>query len=641
MKNFLPIFLVSSVLWTGNKVDLSNGSDFDRAQNTSIDRAPTPVTGREQIPLTGLKMDPGSFSTVSTESRAGWGDVVINEVMCDPTPAVSLPECEYLEFFNRSDHMLELEGWHVKINEKDHVLDPLRIGPGEFGILAGPGGEDLLAGPGGEDLLAGPGGEVLSGPEGGDTMQKRILILPSSAPLLPNGGATIALYNSGGTLVHVARYGDPGKGPGWKGEGGWSLEATDPDRVCHTSRLWEYSVDPRGGTPGKKNSIYSPQTDTEPPRLAYTGIDNAGSITLHFTEMIRILPEHKTGIVLRPSGVRPDSISTGQPVFDNITLYFPAIHPGSGDRYLLVPSVSDCSGNRSPLLNIPVGQVAVPRFSSVQINEVMYDPPEGAPEFIELHNPGDLFYDLGKICLDVAKEGGSLTDPEIIGEHSRVLPPGGYAVITGSSREGINVYGSKHPEKWLRVENMPALPNTGGTIYLTERSGNVIDLVHYNDRMHMAVLDDTRGISLERISSERPGTDPGNWHSAASIAGYSTPGEQNSQSLRNVESGKELSLEPKVFSPDQDGYQDILQISIDTGEQGWVIRLWVTDLKGRLVRQLANNHVAGINSEYFWDGERDDGRMAGEGIFVVHLRGYHPSSGSRLNRKVAAGVIYR
>ncbi|MGM0475111.1 MAG: lamin tail domain-containing protein [Bacteroidota bacterium] len=601
-------------MWTGNKVDLSNGSDFDRAQNTSIDRAQTPVTGREQIPLTGLKMDPGSFSAGSTESRAGWGDVVINEVMCDPTPAVSLPECEYLEFFNRSDHVLDLEGWHVKINEKDHVLDPLRLGPGEYGILAGPGGDEIL--------------------------QERILILPSSAPFLPNGGATIALYNSGGTLVHVTRYGDPGKGPGWKQEGGWSLEATDPDRVCHTSRLWEYSVDPRGGTPGKKNSIYSPQTDTEPPRLAYTGIDNAGSITLHFTEMIRILPEHRTGIVLRPSGVRPDSISTGQPVFDHMTLHFPENHPGSGDRYLLVPSVSDCSGNRSPLLNIPVGQVALPRFSSVQINEVMYDPPEGAPEFIELHNPGDLFYDLGKMCLDVAKEGGSLTDPEIIGEHSRVLPPGGYAVLSGSSSGGI-VYGTEHPEKWLRVENMPALYNGGGTVYLTDRSGNVIDLVHYNDRMHMAVMDDTRGISLERISSERPGTDPGNWHSAASIAGYSTPGEQNSQSLRNVESGKELSLEPKVFSPDQDGYRDILQISIGTGEQGWVIRLWVTDLKGRLIRQLANNHVTGTSSGYTWDGERDDGRMAGEGIYVVHLRGYHPSSGKRLNRKVAAGVIYR
>jgi len=595
-------------LWAQYRFDFGTGSVFDREKLfftpdlDSLSPEKASVTG-ERLRLSFMK------------NEAVWGDVVINEVMFDPSPIVNLPDCEYVEIFNRSVFPIDLEGWWVEVNEKSYGPVSMQLGPGKFGVLTGAGWEEM-------QLL------------------DKVSIF-SSGSSLPNKGATIALYHSDGTLIHVVRYADPGTGPDWKREGGWSLESGDPDRVCNTSRLWKYSEDRRGGTPGEKNSVFSPVNDTSPPRLVYMGYPGDKSITLYFSELIRITPDHRDRTTLLPSGIHPDTISLGHPFFDHLTLHFPDMLPLRSEADLLLPSVYDCSGNASPCLKIPVGQGSVPRFSSVQINEVMYDPGDGAPEFIELHNPGDLFFDLGKISMDVEEEGSPLKDLVTLSEGSRILSPGDFLVLGRNSAALIRAYGLEYPVKWLEVENMPALPNSGGTIYLADRSGNVIEMVHYNDRMHMELLDDTRGISLERISAVRPGTDPGNWHSAASIAGYCTPGRKNSQSQGEVGTGSELVLEPSVFSPDHDGNEDFLQISVDVKGQGWVIRLWVTDLTGSMIRQLANNHVAGFISTYTWDGEGDDGQMAEEGIYIVHLRGYHPLSGERVNRKRATGVIYR
>jgi len=193
----------------------------------------------------------------------------------------------------------------------------------------------------------------------------------------------------------------------------------------------------------------------------------------------------------------------------------------------------------------------------------------------------------------------------------------------------------------LEVEDLPVMKNTGGTLYISDRSGGVVDQVNYNEKQHMDLLNDSKGVSLERISIQRPGIEVANWHSAASIVGYATPGEENSQVMNHPLQEKMLSLEPEVFSPDNDGYQDLLNIKVTTLSLGWVIRLWISDLAGHLTRSLANNHIAGPSLTYGWDGETDQGSMAKEGIYVLHLVVYHPVSGERLIRKAAIGVIYR
>jgi hypothetical protein len=100
-------------------------------------------------------------------------------------------------------------------------------------------------------------------------------------------------------------------------------------------------------------------------------------------------------------------------------------------------------------------------------------------------------------------------------------------------------------------------------------------------------------------------------------------------------------VEPEVFSPDNDGFQDVLNITVSTGAPDWVISLWICDLRGTPVRQLANNHLAAPRVCYYWDGEGENGSMQAMGFYLILARGYHPLSGERWVRRKVAGLVYR
>ncbi|PLX11190.1 MAG: hypothetical protein C0597_15490, partial [Marinilabiliales bacterium] len=55
-------------------------------------------------------------------------DLVINEIMADPTPAINLPEHEYIEIKNASEFDINVKGWKLKTGTTikdfpDHIID--------------------------------------------------------------------------------------------------------------------------------------------------------------------------------------------------------------------------------------------------------------------------------------------------------------------------------------------------------------------------------------------------------------------------------------------------------------------------------------------------------------------------------------
>jgi len=540
-------------------------------------------------------------------NEAVWGDVVFNEVMADPDPEILLPVEEYLELYNRSGHQLDLSGWRLHVNQRNYdlikraELDPDFSSP----------------------MLDAFSYKVIKGIS------------------LPNEGATLALYNEKGILVHGASYRVPWDGTDWKKEGGWSLESPDPNRWCLLSERWAYSTDPSGGTPGQINSAFSLREDVEIPTLLFYGYESPETIVITYSEPVTLSNLNPKDFLLRPGSLFPQKVETREPLSTQLLLSYPTKLQERSQFYIDIPSLSDCQGNLSHPGRLTGAVVSPPVQGDLFINEIMYKPLDGNPEFVELYNPGPDYFDLRYLSLHVLESGASPRQPIALSEGSRIFLPGAYLVVTSSVPHLREAYGLEISGRWLEVEDLPVLKNTGGTLYLTDRSGGVVDRVNYSEEQHMDLLNDSKGISLERISIQRPGSESANWHSAASIVGYATPGEENSQVVKHPLQEKMLSVEPEVFSPDNDGYQDLLNIRFTTQSLGWVIRLWISDLSGRLTRTLANNHIAGPSVMYGWDGETDQGRMATEGIYLVHLVGYHPVSGERLIRKAAIGVIYR
>jgi len=538
-------------------------------------------------------------------NEAAWGDVVFNEIMADPEPAIRQVD-EYLELYNRSAYPLKLEGWQLQVNERSYLLD-----------ASAPAG-------------TGTGTELLPGD---------FLLLTQIS--LPNEGARLSLYSREGTLIHAASYRIPWDGPAWKKEGGWSLESPDADLPCRISYNWEYSADPGGGTPGWANSNRTVLEDRKAPVLLYGGLGNPGEFRLHYNEPLNEIQKIRNDFLMDPGAERPDSVRLLHPLKDILSMHFPPGFQQWPLYRLSVPGASDCAGNPSEDQVFQAGALKEPLPGSVLINEIMYDPEEGKPEYVELFVPGQTILDLQDLAIHLVEYGGIPEHPVPLADHSRLVLPGQYLVISECVPHLREAYGLEESGQWVEVADLNRLNNNQACIYLTDRAGNVVDMAVYSKDLHMDLLDDARGVSLERISVQRPGDDPGNWHSAASIAGYATPGRKNSQSRGEMDAEGTLHVWPEVFSPDNDGHEDLLEITINTGGNNWVIGVWVSDLHGNRIRILANNHLAGPSVSYTWDGEGEDGAIQPMGFYVIHARGYHTATGEQWIRRKAVGLVFR
>ncbi|RME65860.1 MAG: lamin tail domain-containing protein, partial [Caldilineae bacterium] len=174
-------------------------------------------------------------------------DVLITEIMADPTPAHGLPEAEYVELFNRSAQVFDLAGWTFASNASEATLPHHYLLPGAYVLLTDASRAADFA----------PFGKTLGVP---------------GFPALANGGSTLTLRDAQGAVVHQLTW-----SPDWhsdgKDEGGWSLELRNPDALCAGAANWGSTLAFIGGTPGHPNSLPAALPDTLPPRLRWLELD--------------------------------------------------------------------------------------------------------------------------------------------------------------------------------------------------------------------------------------------------------------------------------------------------------------------------------------------------------------------------------
>ena len=173
------------------------------------------------------------------------------------------------------------------------------------------------------------------------------------------------------------------------------------------------------------------------------------------------------------------------------------------------------------------------------------------------------------------------------------------------------------PGAILTLNSLPSFPDAEGFVLLLNQQGNVVDEVNYSDDWHFKLIDNAEGVSLERIDPGSPSQNPGNWHSAASTAGYGTPGYKNSQFKNQQSIAATIEVLPKVFSPDNDGFDDIATIQYKITEPGYVANITIFDAAGRPIRNLVRNGTLSTNGYWNWDGLDDKGRKLPVGAYIL------------------------
>lgn len=521
-------------------------------------------------------------------------DIVINEIFADPAPAVGLPEKEFIELYNNSNKVIDLAGYTFSDATSSASLPAGFMAPGGYLILCANADTNAFK----------SFGAVMG---------------VSSLPSLNNSGDDLSLRSNTGLLMHSVSYSDTWYNNAFKEYGGWSLEMIDPDNPCAESSNWAACVNANGGTPGKVNSVAGSNPDNQAPVLSRADAIDSLNVLLSFNEPIDSMSLATASFAINNGiSILSDTVMSSK----TIKLVLAAELQLNVVYTVTVSGAFDCVGNLLGAENTAV--FALPEQGlpgDLIINEILSDPIESGSDFIELYNNSDRFINLDGWQL-AAMGADTIDDYEPIASSPYVLFPGDYVMLSTDTANIKETYPLAHSSSFLQMDGFPTYSNDNGTVILINNLLEVSDSITYDVSMHFSLLNDEDGVSLERMDFDRPAHEKTNWHSAAEAVGFATPGYLNSQ-YNPVDSViDEISVDPEVFSPDNDGFDDVVNISYQFDAPGFVGSIYIYDSRGRLVKSLVENDLLGTTGTYSWDGTMENGEKARIGIYVVFFEAF-------------------
>lgn len=544
------------------------------------------------------------------------GDILISEIMADPTPALgTLPTVEYLELWNVSNKVIALEELQIS-----NGGTPVRLGtglflPNTFLILCAP--ENV------SDFQ--PFGPVQG---------------VSGFPALTNSGDDVSLRSTSGVFISLVNYTDAWYRDVDKAQGGWALELINAAATLDCPGNWRASVDPTGGTPGRINSINNQVSDRSGPRLVTAVSLNAQELLLTFDEPLDpVSAEDITRYALTDGIGVVDAILQANKQGVQLILSA-ALQNAKAYTLTLAPGIQDCLGNRqNSSQQILTGLPQAPVNGDLIINEILFNPQSGGTDFVELYNKSQKLISLrGMLLINRQKTSGGIQST-ITSDY--LLAPGRYAAVAGSKADIQQRYIVKDSAA-IFGNALPTLDDDAGNITL--RFNNItLDSFNYSNDLHSPLLDDEEGVSLERLNFDLPTNSAGNWHSAAISAGGATPGYTNSQVYRpgTPQGDAVFRLDEAKFSPDGDGFQDVLLLPYQTNAPGYLANIIVFDVNGRPVKRLARSESLASEGILKWDGTTDELLKARVGVYVIWVELFEPGGGKSVQKLscVLAGML--
>ncbi|MDZ7391503.1 MAG: lamin tail domain-containing protein [candidate division KSB1 bacterium] len=489
------------------------------------------------------------------------GTLVVNEIMFRPRAGAS----EWIELFNPDSSEVDLWEWSIS---DENIANPVRIV--DRHVLVPAGGYVLLA----KDTTMKQDFSQFSG---------LLMTLGSKWPTLNNDADLVVLRDLTGATIDSVAY-----SASW-GEGGTgvSLERVRWEEQSNLASNWRSSRDPRGGTPGAENSVSPAAVDVEvvsgslqwDPRVprAYSpvtisaAVSNVGRQNVAVVEVscywdangdAVLADSERIGVPQVLQELRPGESRT-------VTFGLQGLPPGAHSIFMTV----ECANDERPgnnwasadvLVAFPVGQVL--------INEIMYAPSPGQPEWVELYNAGPGEVDLYRWGLGDASSGSRLFGTA----HCRI-PEGGFAVVAADS--SLLFQHPLLPAPVLTVVGgWPTLNNDRDAVRLYDPVGTVVDSVQYFSTWGMR-----SGVSLERMRYDRASQDRNNWGLSTAPEG-ATPGRENSISPPAID--VEVVAGSLQWEPSRPKAQQSLRLAA-------------------LVHNVGRQPAQNVEVTFYWDADAD------------------------------------
>ncbi|MEQ8811790.1 MAG: lamin tail domain-containing protein, partial [Imperialibacter sp.] len=466
-------------------VSLSFKNEF--VDNTTYQLA---VKNVEDISGNVMQVDTISF-TYARPKIPKVGEVLITEIMADPSPSVGLPEVEYVELYNNSDFSFELSAFRFVNSDKAFELEVGLLPAGSYLILCSPNDTASLANFGSVVGL-------------------------TSWSALSNTKDSLSLINYYSEVIDQTVYTTSWYKDSQKDEGGWSLERILGESACGEDYRWAASRSELGGTPGAANSLAFSEIDSIAPAFINVAVVEPTRLSLGFSEWISevglaaLKVDIKGGPEVATFALEENQTSVLATLRQPLTL---------GAEYMItVAGVVDCSGNEMEVAEMTVGVGRPPIFGELIISEVMPDPDptQGLPEaeYIEIFNPTSEWVSYNGVRL-------------IVGEKQATFPKGAIApnsfliLCSSGNQPRLKEFGAT-----LVITSIPSLKNDGDEISLFI-GDHLLHSMQYDDGLFTESSKKDGGWSLEIIDVNLPCAGEENWIASANQSG-GTPGQINS-----------------------------------------------------------------------------------------------------------------
>ncbi len=531
-------------------------------------------------------------------------EILITEIMADPSPAVGLPAFEYIELLNNGNRNIDLAGIKLFFEKNEYSLDTanLQLKPGENIVICEPAATESLK-------------------QYGKTYGLKRM------PAIRNTNGTITIKEQD-KVIHSVTYDDDWYRDTKKKEGGWSLEMINPNNLCDDKKNWIASADTRGGSPGGQNSAWNPNYIIPLAIDSFTIQSDDKSIDLYVNKKL--------------GGLTGQEINFNPPIKINNLIYTDSTNKinvqlsdklSSGILYTIAADFKDCTGRSVNPVQLELSKIEPIEKNDLVISEILFNPPGGGTDYIEIYNSSAKTFTTQKLRISNELNQRSVT----VANHTYILP-GTYYVISSDS-EWIKKSYHKVDSNHLIQHSLPSLPDDEGNVSLWSPEGVLIDSFYYNENQHFHLLNTPEGVALERIEINNT-SNRSNWHSAAATERYGTPTRKNSVTAPKSVTGEAVfSLQNKTFSPNGDGSEDDLIINYTLPDNGYQAQITIFDDTGRRIKRLYNNVLLSRSGELSWDGKNENDQVALNGIYIVFIEALN-LNGKRIQRKLAV-VLYR
>jgi hypothetical protein len=539
--------------------------------------------------------------------------LAINEIMADPSPIVGLPNAEFIELRNNSTSTINLNRWSIKRgNSRASIQVNYLLKPDSLVVICSRTQAVFF-----------------------NALGNTIGI--SSFPSLGNEGDLILLLSPEGKTMDAVEYDSSFYGNTLKAQGGWTMELVNPRLPCERKN-WKASINNKGGTPGKENSVFDTLFAAVPLQaLQCIAISNrelllvlnrgADSTSLAQRNNYELLPQIGQPIHTRPLG----------PLFNRVQLQLPEALKEKQVYVLKAKNLLHCNGKDSDTISIKTGLTVEAKADNIVINEIMFNPPPGGHDFVEIFNKGQEIINLRNIYLSNENAAGIPGIPIQVSTTDHNFFPGEYRVLTEKS-EFLKRRWDCDEASIIQPKTLPSLPDSKGNILLMNKQGVVVDAFYYTADMHFPLIHDKSGVSLERIDPSGNTNDKQNWHSASASVRYASPTKTNSQYVspqQSVDNSSKSSIciEPDLISPNNDGVHDRLLIHYDFDEPGTLLSAHLFNAAGRYISTIVNNRLCGKTGVFVWNGLDNKHMKASSGLYIVLVETFHLNGKSKTAKK--------